>query len=185
MPEATDLDRDLLVVPLDEVEKALADSARHLRKIVVPQLKAEYNEINFTSEDQAALWLSKQQNHNPVVESQRVQLSWADEKAIQKPHWHNIQLETYSSRKPVTVVYRSVDDASVGFKKIQFTGRVFIPPRICHLVSFSGQTEVLQIGLREQADDLERDQIVCSSCHLSNVCSETQARSALGNHSDV
>src|SRR5215471_3978207 len=91
MPEPTDLNRHVLVIDNDESIKAAQQSIRHLRKIIIPHIKPDYDEIHLSAEDAIAIWADKTDGHRPVIESQNLQLSWADENAPQKPHWHQFQ----------------------------------------------------------------------------------------------
>lgn len=181
MTKPAGLNHHVLIIDNAKSAEAVRQSNRHLRKIIVPHVKVEFGEAALSADGIVAKWVSQDSGVFPVVESQQIQLSWADQNAAQKPHWHNHQIESYSSQFPIDLVFRPVDDISTGFQRVQVTGRVFIPARVCHFVKLSGLTEVLQFRTGGNADqiDLESDQILCSECFLSESCSEKLARETM------
>jgi len=127
MREPTDLNRSVVVIANNESISATQQSDRHLRKIIVPQVKPEYHETSLITNGNLAVWEKEIEGQRPVIESQNVQLSWVDDRAVRKPHWHQFQIESYFSLTQTELVFRSVDDAGAEFRRIEFTGRVFIP----------------------------------------------------------
>jgi len=162
-----------IIINLSEAGRAVQEDARHLRKIIAPSI--------WSAEEEWAggLWEKEQPGDlRKVAISREVSLSYVDEQAAQEPHWHPAQIESYFSASAIELVYKQVDSHQpISFTRVKFTGRILIPPRICHLVRLTGLTEVLQFPSPDNSD-----KVVCDRCiqHERHGCSAEEARAAMG-----
>lgn len=156
--------RKPLIVNQTDVESALEDDRkeklpRGLRKVVVPDLFPDKEVILL-----ARLWVPLLNQKKPVVESNTMQLSYFDELAEQKPHWHENQVEVYTVlRGELAARLLDVDNDANFETTTGIGGSIVIPPRYCHLVRVKGEcplVQVLQFAVgRGQIKD---DQQVCA-----------------------
>jgi len=111
-------------------------------------------------------WEPKLHGKVPVVQSENFQLSYTCMQSPQEPHWHRLQVETYQSDSPMIVVSVDIDERLRDTPEVKLdvipAGRVFIPPRFCHLVHLTDYTEVMQ--LRVEPGSLDRDDYYCDDC---------------------
>lgn len=153
----------------DEARKA-AEKSKTSCSVVVPSIDPG---------KEAALlqpqWQPKLHGKLQVVQSESFQLSYTGRQSPKEPHWHRLQLESYSSDSPMVVVYVDIDERLRDEMEVKAevvpAGRLFIPPRFCHMVHLTGLTEVMQ--LRLEPGSLERDNYVCTDCRGDNCrCDE-------------
>ena len=138
--------RKLVLVRIKHVEKALADDAkeqqpRGLRKIVVPDMYADKEILLLAKE-----WLPWIEGKKPVIKSAAMQFSYFNECGEQKPHWHENQVEIYSTTKgQLDVTVQDVDNDENFELFTDIAGAVVIPPRYCHLMHVKGKNQLVQV----------------------------------------
>lgn len=156
----------------DDVARAVGSGGHH-RKLVVPAIRPDKETRLLRSQ-----WQRTLRGKSPVVQSEHLQLSYTDEKCPQRNHWHRLQVESYFSTSPMIVAAMDVDERlrDSGELSVEFipAGRVFIPPRFCHLVRLTGLTEVMQI--RVEPGSIENDHHTCEGCPTAGCrCAEMAA----------
>ena len=145
----------------NEVQRAVESSKQNECRLVVPSIQP-----NAEAPMLRPQWKPKLHGKVPVVQSEHFQLSHTSTQSPQEPHWHRLQVETYHSDSPMIVVSVDIDERLRDTPEIKLdvipAGRVFIPPRFCHVVHLTGPTEVMQ--LRVEPGSLDRDDYFCDDC---------------------
>jgi len=151
----------------EDVEKAVKSSKRNECLLIVPSIHPGTQTPMLRPK-----WQRSLHGKVPVMVAENYQLSYIDEHAAQEPYWHRLQVVSYRSDSPMIVVSQDVDERLRDTAEIAVdiipAGRVFIPPRFCHLVHVTGQTEVLRI--RVEPGSLDKDDYLCDYCPNEHSC---------------
>jgi len=150
--------RKPLLVKHAEIDRSLKEEKRGLRKVVVPEMYSKGEVILL-----ARRWTALIKGDKPVVESATMQFSYFNERAEQKPHWHEQQVEIYTVlRGQLDVLLLDVDNDSDFESCDSVDGSILIPPRFCHLVRAKDENllvQVLQFAVGK--GPIKDDQQVC------------------------
>lgn len=172
--------REVLFIPMEEIEKQLSRNSQDNVNIIVPAIMTEelYNFLRDAKRKEGvkpeihledSKWTySKPDKPNKVCESgdfidndlsQNANgpfaVSFANEKAPQDEHVHKQHIEIYFSEHPMNTKYRLKRDSKTRIGALKSGGVIIFGPGVAHKIRLWGTTIVIEIpaleGDREDA----------------------------------
>ena len=162
------MERKVLVIPIDEIEKHLGANKRQDVKVVAPSLLSEDLYEFLRKKDKSPkreeplkgeTWEhSAEGQSNRVCEASDfaddalpqyakgpVAISFANERATQDKHYHERHLELYYSEHAISAEYKIAKDSPWKTVELQRGGVILFAPDVVHLVNLGGLTIVIEM----------------------------------------
>jgi len=143
--------RKVLFIPLDEVKKHFIENSINDVKIIVPQAWS-----NESTDLKSNCWKhTPPDSENFVFESAEFinelmrniegsfSISFANEKAPQKAHFHEKYFEIYFSEHRIATHYLTSDDSKPQYKILKNGGLIVFGPAVTHLLELSGMALII------------------------------------------
>lgn len=158
--------RTVLVIPKEELQKQFATNSRQDVKVVVPDILTDQLSLLLKKRGmlksetalEGQIWShapeplpnrvclsSEFSEKNPADAQAPFALSFANERAEQRPHYHRRHIEIYFSEHPLRASFRELAENSVQTVSLAEGGALVFTPDVVHQVALGGLTMVIEI----------------------------------------
>ncbi len=160
------MQRNILIIPLDEVVAQLRANERQDTKIVVPEILSDELLQVLQSKGRAPkpeakladdIWMHSDREHpNPVIESADFiaahakekgpfAVAFANEKAPQENHYHSRHSELYFSQHAMEARYRHLEETETKELRLESGGLIIFGPNVWHTIRLEGLTLIIEV----------------------------------------